>query len=87
MIDKESDDYKIAVSKLGNAVSLAISEFKDAVGCYRCNIETYDYEYDYEYNATTGGRVKSGTKIGINIYPIDKPDNGFDDGYDDDDDE
>ena len=86
MIDRESDDYKIAANELGRTVALAIDKFKAAVGCYRCSIETTDYEYDYEYNSDTGGRVKDGSKIGINIYATDAPDKR-DDDFDDDDDE
>ncbi len=79
MIDRESDDYKIAVNELGHTVALAIDKFKKLVGCDRCSIETTDYEYDYEYNAGTGGRVKNGPKIGINIYATDEPDDCEDD--------
>ena len=44
-----------------------------------------DYEYDYEYNAGTGGRVKNGPKIGVNIYATDMldDDDDFGDDYDD----
>lgn len=85
MIDKGSDDYKIAANELGRTVALAIDKFKKATGCARCSIETTDYEYDYEYNAGTGGRVKNGPKIGINIYATDisDDDDDFGDDYDD----
>lgn len=79
MIDIESDDYKIAKNELCHAVCMAIDKFKAAVGCYRCSIETSNYEYDYEYNSDTGGRVKDGSKIGINIYATDEPDDCDDD--------
>ena len=46
MIDKGSDDYKIAVNELGRTVALAIDKFKKLVGCDRCSIETTDYEYN-----------------------------------------
>ena len=32
MIDRESDDYKIAVNELGHTVALAIDKFKKLVG-------------------------------------------------------
>lgn len=83
MIGKQSDDYKIAVNELGRTVALAIGKFKKLVGCARCSIETTDYEYDYEYNASTGGRVKNGSKIGINIYATDTLDDDDDFGDDD----
>ena len=54
MIDKTSDEWKIAANELGHTVSLAIDKFKKLTGCARCSIETTDYEYDYEYNAGTG---------------------------------
>ena len=79
MIDKESDDYKIAVNELGHTVSLAIDKSKKAIGCARSSIETTDYEYDDEYNAGTGGRVKNGPKIGVNIYATDISDEDFGD--------
>lgn len=85
MLDKSSDEYKIAANELGRDIALAICRFKEAVGCYRCSIETTDYEYDYEYNSGTGGRVKDGSKIGINIYATDAPDKSDDDFGDDDD--
>ena len=83
MIDKTSDEWKIAANELGHTVSLAIDKFKKAIGCARCSIETTDYEYDYEYNASTGGRVKNGSKIGVNIYATDMLDDDDDFGYDD----
>ena len=85
MIDKTSDEWKIAANEPGHTVSLAIDKSKKAIGCARCSIETTDYEYDYEYNAGTGGRVKNGPKIGINIYATDlsDDDDDFGDDYDD----
>lgn len=80
MIDKTSDERKIAANELGHTVPLAIDKFKKAIGCARCSIETTDYEYDYEYNASTGGRVKNGSKIGINIYATDTLDDADDFG-------
>ena len=44
MIDKGSDEWKIASNELGHTVSLAIDKFKKAIGCARCSIETTDYE-------------------------------------------
>ena len=79
MIDKKSDEWKIAANELGHTVSLAIDKFKKTIGCTRCSIETTDYEYDYEYNASTGGRVKNGPKIGINIFATDISDEDFGD--------
>ena len=81
MIDKTSDEWKIAANEPGHTVSLAIDKFKKAIGCARCSIETTDYEY----NASTGGRVKNGPKIGINIYATDlsDDDDDFGDDYDD----
>ena len=78
MIDKTSDEWKIAANEPGHTVSLAIDKFKKAIGCARCSIETTDYEFDYEYNAGTGGRVKNGRKIGINIYATDISDEDVD---------
>ena len=85
MIEKTSDEYKIAANELGRTVALAIDKFKKTIGCTRCSIETTDYEYDYEYNASTGGRVKNGPKIGINIFATDisDEDDDFGDDYDD----
>lgn len=80
MIGKESDDYKIAANELGRTVALAIGKFEKLVGCARCSIETTDYEYDYEYNASMGGRVKNGSKIGVNIYATDMLDDDDDFG-------
>lgn len=79
MIDKGSDEWKIAANELGRTVALAIDKFKKATGCARCSIETTDYEYDYEYNASIGGRVKNGPKIGINIFATDISDEDFGD--------
>lgn len=76
MIGKESDDYKIAANELGRTVALAIGKFEKLVGCARCSIETTDYEY----NASTGGRVKNGSKIGVNIYATDMLDDDDDFG-------
>ena len=83
MIDKTSDEWKIAANELGHTVSLAIDKFKKTIGCTRCSIETTDYEYDYEYNAGTGGRVKNGPKIGIKIYATDISDEDENFGDDD----
>ena len=79
MIDKGSDEWKIAANELGHTVSLAIDKFKKAIGGARCSIETTDYEY----NAGTGGRVKNGPKIGINIFATDISDEDEDFGDDD----
>ena len=43
MIDRESDDYKIAVNELGHTVALAIDKFKKLVGCDRCSIDRYQH--------------------------------------------
>ena len=82
MIDKTSDEWKIEANEPGHTVSLAIDKSKKAIGCARCSIETTDYEYDYEYNAGTGGRVKNGPKIGINIFSTDISDEDDDFGDD-----
>lgn len=78
MIDKNSEDYKIALFELGQTVSSAISHFKEAVGAWRCSLEAADYEYDDEFNISTGRHVRGGNKIGINVYPIDEPDDDDD---------
>lgn len=80
MIDKTSDEWKIAANELRHTVSLAIDKFKKAIGCARCSIETADYEYDYEYNASMGGRAKNGSKIGVNIFATDISDEDDDFG-------
>ena len=80
MIDIKSDDYKIAEYELKRSVATAICKFKEAVGCYRCSIETSNYDYDGVYNEHTGKFMDEGPSIGLNIYAVDKP--SFDEGED-----